>query len=156
MKQQIRLTESELNSIIEESVKRIIAENGEEEIFGINTALKNAFGGDARRAKSAAGSLRNAGQRVGSAMRQGYNNAKQGIQSRANAFGASMNATKNVRYAQNAVKALQQLQNLTSYNNDPMFGPNSKTGQAIAQTIKLINGSLTGRINADRSSWSNK
>lgn len=156
MKQQIRLTESELNSIIEESVRRILAENGEEEIFGINTALKNAFGGDARRAKSAAGSLKNAGQRIGNAMQQGYNNVKQGVQNRANAFGASMNATKNAKYAQNALSALKRLQNMTSYSNDPMFGPNSKTGQSIAQTIQLINGSLNGRINADRSSWANK
>lgn len=45
---------------------------------------------------------------------------------------------------------------MTTYNNDPVFGPNSKTGQAVAQTIKMLNGALKGRIAADRTAWAAK
>ena len=166
MKQQIRLTESELQNIIEESVRRVIAENMEDEgFFGdLWRAGKNAFGGDVNRAKAAArqtganirNGIQNGYNNAKQGIENGYNNAKQGVQRRANAFGASMNASKNQRYAENAVKALQQLQQMTTYNNDPVFGPNSKTGQAVAQTLRMLNGALKGRIAADRTAWAAK
>lgn len=162
MRQQIRLTESELQNIIEESVRRVIAENMEDEgFFGdLWRAGKNAFGGDVNRAKAAAqqtgANIRNGIQNVKQGVQNGYNNVRQGVQKRANAFGASMNASKNQRYAENAVKALQQLQQMTTYNNDPVFGPNSKTGQAVAQTLRMLNGALKGRIAADRTAWAAK
>lgn len=166
MRQQIRLTESELQNIIEESVRRVIAENAEDEGFfkDIWNAGKNAFGGDVNRAKAAArqtgANIRNGVQNginnVKQGVQNGYNNVRQGVQRRANAFGASMNASKNQRYAENAVKALQQLQQMTTYNNDPVFGPKSETGQAVAQTLRLLNGALKGRIAADRSAWAVK
>ena len=162
MRQQIRLTESELQNIIEESVRRVIAENMENEgFFGdLWKAGKNAFGGDVNRAKAAAQqtgtNIRNGIQNVKQGVQNGYNNVRQGVQKRANAFGASMNASKNQRYAENAVKALQQLQQMTTYNNDPVFGPNSKTGQAVAQTLRMLNGALKGRIAADRTAWAAK
>lgn len=173
MRQQIRLTESELQNIIEESVRRVIAENMEDEgFFGdLWRAGKNAFGGDVNRAKAAAqqtgANIRNGIQNVKQGVQNGYNNVRQGVengynnvrqgvQKRANAFGASMNASKNQRYAENAVKALQQLQQMTTYNNDPIFGPNSKTGQAVAQTLRMLNGALKGRIAADRTAWAAK
>lgn len=162
MRQQIRLTESELQNIIEESVRRVISENMEDEgFFGdLWRAGKNAFGGDVNRAKAAAqqtgANIRNGIQNVKQGVQNGYNNVRQGVQKRANAFGASMNASKNQRYAENAVKALQQLQQMTTYNNDPVFGPNSKTGQAVAQTIKMLNGAIKGRIAGDRTAWAVK
>ncbi len=166
MRQQIRLTESELQNIIEESVRRVIAENMEDEgFFGdLWRAGKNAFGGDVNRAKAAArqtganirNGIQNGYNNAKQGIENGYNNAKQGVQRRANAFGASMNASKNQRYAENAVKALQQLQQMTTYNNDPVFGPNSKTGQAVAQTLRMLNGALKGRIAADRTAWAAK
>lgn len=166
MKQQIRLTESELQNIIEESVRRVIAENMEDEgFFGdLWKAGKNAFGGDVNRAKAAAqqtganirNGIQNGYNNVKQGVQNGYNNVRQGVQKRANAFGASMNASKNQRYAENAVKALQQLQQMTTYNNDPVFGPNSKTGQAVAQTLRMLNGALKGRIAADRTAWAAK
>lgn len=166
MRQQIRLTESELQNIIEESVRRVIAENMEDEgFFGdLWKAGKNAFGGDVNRAKAAAqqtganirNGIQNGYNNVKQGVQNGYNNVRQGVQKRANAFGASMNASKNQRYAENAVKALQQLQQMTTYNNDPVFGPNSKTGQAVAQTLRMLNGALKGRIAADRTAWAAK
>lgn len=156
------MTESELQNIIEESVRRVIAENMEDEgFFGdLWRAGKNAFGGDVNRAKAAAqqtgANIRNGIQNVKQGVQNGYNNVRQGVQKRANAFGASMNASKNQRYAENAVKALQQLQQMTTYNNDPVFGPNSKTGQAVAQTLRMLNGALKGRIAADRTAWAAK
>ena len=166
MRQQIRLTESELQNIIEESVRRVIAENMEDEgFFGdLWKAGKNAFGGDVNRAKAAAqqtganirNGIQNGYNNVKQGVQNGYNNVRQGVQKRANAFGASMNASKNQRYAENAVKALQQLQQMTTYNNDPVFGPNSKTGQAVAQTIKMLNGAIKGRIAGDRTAWAVK
>lgn len=117
MRQQIRLTESELQNIIEESVRRVIAENMEDEgFFGdLWKAGKNAFGGDVNRAKAAAqqtganirNGIQNGYNNVKQGVQNGYNNVRQGVQKRANAFGASMNASKNQRYAENAVKALQ-------------------------------------------------
>lgn len=166
MRQQIRLTESELQNIIEESVRRVITENMEDEgFFGdLWRAGKNAFGGDVNRAKAAArqtganirNGIQNGYNNAKQGIENGYNNVKQGVQRRANAFGASMNASKNQRYAENAVKALQQLQQMTTYNNDPVFGPNSKTGQAVAQTLRMLNGALKGRIAADRTAWAAK
>lgn len=155
MRQQIRLTESELQNIIEESVRRVIAENMEDEgFFGdLWNAGKNAFGGDVNRAKAAA---QQTGANIRNGIQNGYNNVRQGVQKRANAFGASMNASKNQRYAENAIKALQQLQQMTTYNNDPVFGPNSKTGQAVAQTLKMLNGAIKGRIAGDRTAWAVK
>lgn len=63
-KQLIRLTEEDLQQIIENSVKRVIKENAEEEGF-FNTA------------KNFANSYR---QRGANAIKQGMNNAKQGLQ----------------------------------------------------------------------------
>lgn len=181
MRQQIRLTESELQNIIEESVRRVISENMEDESKAGDwlrdkfAGLGNAFGGDVDRAKAAA---RQTGANIRNGIQNGYNNAKQGIENgynnvrqgvqngidnvrqgvkkRANAYGAGVNASKNQRYVQNAVNALQQLQQMTTFKGDPTFGPNSATGKAVAQTIRLLNGVIKGRIGSDRSAWAVK
>lgn len=155
MRQQIRLTESELQNIIEESVRRVIAENAEDEgLFGdLWNAGKNALGGDVNRAKTAA-------QNLGPNMKKLYTNTKarvkKGFDDRKNAFGASMNASKNQRYIDNAIKALQQLQQATKYSNDPLFSPDKPMGQAVAKTINLLNGSLRGTVKSDATSWRNQ
>lgn len=155
MRQQIRLTESELQNIIEESVRRVIAENMEDEfnLRDVGNGIRNAFGGDVNRVKTAA-------KGIGSNMGKLYRNTKarvqKGIDDRKNAYGAGVNAAKNQRYIDNAIKALQQLQQATKYSNDPLFSPDKPMGQEVAKTINLLNGSLRGTVKSDAASWRNQ
>lgn len=158
MRQQIRLTESELQNIIEESVRRVIAENMEDEskvgdwlsdtIAGIGNSFSRK---DVGRTKAAAKNLgANFGDlsNVGEKLRKDFSNRKK-------AFGAGVNASKNQRYVQNAVDALQQLQQMTTFKGDPTFGPNSAAGKSVAQTLKMLVGYIKGRINSDATTYRN-
>lgn len=158
MRQQIRLTESELQNIIEESVRRVISENMEDEskvgdwlsdrIAGIGNSFSRK---DVGRTKAAAKNLgANFGDlsNVGEKLRKDFSNRKK-------AFGAGVNASKNQRYVQNAVDALQQLQQMTTFKGDPTFGPNSATGKSVAQTLKMLVGYIKGRINSDATTYRN-
>ena len=165
MKQQIRLTESELQNIIEESVRRVIAENMEDEskvgdwlsdkIAGFGNSFSRK---DVGRTKAAA---KNLGANFGDLSNIGnlYANTKEKLRkdfsNRKKAFGAGVNASKNQRYVQNAVDALQQLQQMTTFKGDPTFGPNSATGKSVAQTLKMLVGYIKGRINSDATTYRN-
>lgn len=158
MKQQIRLTESELQNIIEESVRRVIAENMEDEgwftdrVKDVGSGIRNAFGGDVDRAKAAAKGF---GSNMGKLYRDTKARVQKGIDNRKNAYGAGVNAAKNQRYVQNAVNALQQLQQMTTFKGDPTFGPNSATGKAVAQTLNMLNRYVKGRISSDAAGYRN-
>lgn len=158
MRQQIRLTESELQNIIEESVRRVIAENMEDELKAVDwlgdkvAGIRNSFSRkDVGRTKAAAKNLgANFGDlsNVGEKLRKDFSNRKK-------AFGAGVNASKNQRYVQNAVNALQQLQQMTTFKGDPTFGPNSATGKSVAQTLKMLVGYIKGRVNSDATTYRN-
>ena len=158
MRQQIRLTESELQNIIEESVRRVISENMEDESKALDwlsdkaAGIRNSFSRrDVGRTKAAAKNLgANLGDlsNVGKKLRKDFSNRKK-------AFGAGVNASKNQRYVQNAVDALQQLQQMTTFKGDPTFGPNSATGKSVAQTLKMLVGYIKGRINSDATVYHN-
>ncbi len=93
-KQLIRLTEEDLTKIIESTVNRIITENEENE--GFWNSLKS-FGG--QYAKKGATTAQNFGNKMGTKMRQGYDNVKQNVQ----------NASANMKQGYNNMK--QDVQN---------------------------------------------
>ena len=86
MKQTIRLTESELRSLIEQSINEAIEDEG---FFGnIGRGLKSAFGGDVQKFKQGAARAGNAmmqgARNVGNAVAQGAQNMAQGAANKYN------------------------------------------------------------------------
>lgn len=121
-KQVVRLTESDLNKIIAESVQQILKENPENE--GLWDRMKGMFGkvgGDAKQGvTNAANNISNKAQQgwnagkqmakqVGNNVAQTYNNAKQSVQNYANDVKQAGQMASNKADAQQAIKTIQGL-----------------------------------------------
>lgn len=144
MRQTIRLTESELRQMIEESINDAMLEEG---FFGnIGRGIKNAFGGDAQkigqgaqRAAQKVGNfvgrgaqaVGNAAQAVGNAVQQGAENVKQGVQKRYDAAKAGFQAGQQNDKLDNLKNTLTDLQ-----QSGILHG--AKTNQAIQTLLYQI------------------
>ena len=165
MKQRIRLTESELHRIVEDSVMAILTENEEDELFGGVRALGSLFGnkaktagqGMANYASSKYNQAKDAVQRganyvgqkasqAGQAMGQAYNNAKQTYQTGAASDNAQTAIADAVKALNNLKAADQKLQSLGQYS---VIG---KQAQLIDQLIRSL-GSMNGRFKARTSAF---
>lgn len=150
----IRITESQLRQIVEESVSKIINENEIEEGVwdNIKSGFKGAFGGDAERAKQGVQRGVGAVKDFGSKMKQGvsdmYSNAKQGVQNaynnvsdgvgqRVNAFKANYKAGQNADKINGVISTLKELQ-----NSGVISG--KKTNATIAELERCLNMSMKG------------
>ena len=160
MKQTIRLTESELRQMIEESINEAMQDEGF--LSSIGRGLKNAFGGDAQRigqgAQRAAQAVGRGAQRVGQAVgnavgqgvdavKQGAQNVQQGAQSRWNAAKAGYQANQNNDKIDRIIKDLTDLQTSGVLH-----------GNAMNQAIKVLMTNLKqakGRNNSTASAFRN-
>ena len=145
-KQLIRLTESELEKIIQESVKSILSENMEDE--GLWDTVKSFAGQYGKRGKEQA---QNLGRAAGQQMKQGYNAMKQGINNGYNAMKQGYNNVKqdinntmqNARQ-DGAMKDMQKAFNnfKTAVANYKSAGGkvNGQLGSSIAGIDKMMNG----------------
>ena len=178
MKKVIRLTESDLHRIVNESVQRILTEEMDEGLFGGLGALGQMFGNKARKAgqgmtnaasqkigqaKDAMGRVANAvGNKVNQAGRyvgNAYNNAKETVGNAYNdakqAYQTGSASSDAQSAIQDAVKALQNLkaadQKLQSMGQYSVIG---KQGVLIDQLLKVL-GSTGGRFKARTSAFAN-
>ena len=105
-KQQIRLTESELQNLIAEAVKQELNEGGFDFLRGVGRKIK----GDANTlATNAMTNARNVGTNIGKNIVQGYNNIANPIKQYAkDVYQAGQNAS-NQADAQRAIKSLENL-----------------------------------------------
>ena len=139
MRQTIRLTESELRQMIEESINEAMMDEELMDEFNLRSAIrggvnavKNAFGGDAERigqgaqravqsvgrgaqrvgqaVQQGAQAVGRGAQRVGQAVQQGAENVKQGAQSRLKAAKAGYQATQNNDKIDRIINDLTDLQ----------------------------------------------
>jgi hypothetical protein len=155
----IRITESQLRQIVEESVNSIINESyiNENEIEegvwdNIKSGFKGAFGADAQRAggaiKGAVNNVKNAAQRFGQGVQNTYNNAVQGVQNgyenvkkgvgqRVDAFKANYQAGQNADKINGVISTLEELQ-----ASGVISGP--KTNATIAELKKCLDMGIKG------------
>ena len=163
MKQTIRLTESELREMIEESINEAMMDEG---FFGsIGRGLKNAFGGEASRigqgAQRAAQSIGRGAQAAGKAVQRGAQAVgrgaqaagkavQQGAQTRWNAAKAGYQANQNNDKIDRIINDLADLQtsgvlhgkamtnaiNVLVTNLKQAKGRNNSTASAYRNSIK--------------------
>lgn len=121
-KKVVRLTESDLNEIIKESVEKILKEGQVNEKFwdGLKGVF-NKIGSDTKQGVNKAAndinhkvqqgweSGRKMVRQVGDNMAQTYNNAKQGVQNYAHDVKQAGEMASNKADAQRAIKTIQQL-----------------------------------------------
>lgn len=149
MKQTIRLTESELRQIIEESINEAMQDEG---FWGnLGSGIKNAFGGDAQRigqsAQRAAQAVGRGAQKVGQAVQQGAQNVQQGAQNRWDAAKAGYKASQNNDKIDRIIKDLTELQSSGVLH-----------GNAMTQAINVLMKNLKqakGRNNSTASAYRN-
>ena len=160
MRQTIRLTESELRNIIQESINEAMIDEG---FFGnIGRGIRNAFSGDAQRlgqgaqraaqavgrgAQRAVQAVGQGAQRVGQAVQQGAQNVQQGAQSRWNAARAGYQANQNNGKIDKVINDLMELQSSGVLH-----------GQAMTNAINALVTNLKqakGRNNSTASAYRN-
>ncbi len=160
MKQTIRLTESELRQIIEESINEAMQDEG---FWGnLGSGIKNAFGGDAQRigqsaqraaqavgrgAQKVGKAVQQGAQRVGQAVQQGAQNVQQGAQNRWDAAKAGYKASQNNDKIDRIMKDLTELQSSGVLH-----------GNAMTQAINVLMRNLKqakGRNNSTASAYRN-
>ena len=149
MKQTIRLTESELRQIIEESINEAMQDEG---FWGnLGSGIKNAFGGDAQRigqsAQRAAQAVGRGAQKVGQAVQQGAQNVQQGAQNRWDAAKAGYKASQNNDKIDRIIKDLTELQSSGVLHENAMT-------QAINVLMKNLK-QAKGRNNSTASAYRN-
>ena len=122
-KQVIRLTESDLNNIIKESVQQILMENPENELFGGLSRMFGKIGGDAKKGvengynsgRKAVGRFNNAVQdkynQVSNAVQDKYNQASNAVRGYANDLKDAYQQGSNIQDAQRAIKVINDLVN---------------------------------------------
>ena len=122
-KQVIRLTESDLNNIIKESVQQILIENPENELFGGLSRMFGKIGGDAKKGvengynsgRKAVGRFNNAVQdkynQVSNAVQDKYNQASNAVRGYANDLKDAYQQGSNIQDAQRAIKVINDLVN---------------------------------------------
>lgn len=133
-KQVIRLTESDLNNIIKESVQQILMENPENELFGGLSRMFGKIGGDAKKGvengynsgRNAVGRFNNAVQdkynqvsnavqnkynQVSNAVQDKYNQASNAVRGYANDLKDAYQQGSNIQDAQRAIKVINDLVN---------------------------------------------
>lgn len=156
MRQTIRLTESDLRAMVQETINEALQDEG---FWGNLTAgAKNAFGGDASR-------IGNSARNMGRTFKQGFqtvkntansavqgvqnaaNNMAQGMQKRGAAMKAGWQANSNNDKLNSVVKTLQDLQ-----QKGILHG--AKTNQAIQTLIYQI-GMLTRGNNSTAAAYRN-
>ena len=122
-KQMVRLTESDLNNIIKESVQQILMENPENELFGGLSRMFGKIGGDAKKGvengynsgRKAVGRFNNAVQdkynQVSNAVQDKYNQASNAVRGYANDLKDAYQQGSNIQDAQRAIKVINDLVN---------------------------------------------
>ena len=120
----IRITESQLRQIVEESVNSIINESyiNENEIDegfwnNVKSGLKGAFGADAKRAGGAIkgaynnmkGAVQGAYNSAVQGVQNGYRNMQQGINQRVDAFKANYKTKQDIEKIKNVIATLEEL-----------------------------------------------
>lgn len=120
----IRITESQLRQIVEESVNSIInesyiIENEIDEGFwnNVKSGLKGAFGADAKRAGGAIkgaynnmkGAVQGAYNSAVQGVQNGYRNMQQGINQRVDAFKANYKTEQDIEKIKNVIATLKKL-----------------------------------------------
>ena len=111
-KQVIRLTESDLNNIIKESVQQILMENPENELFGGLSRMFGKIGGDAKKGvDNGYNSGRKAVGRFNNAVQDKYNQASNAVRGYANDLKDAYQQGSNIQDAQRAIKVINDLVN---------------------------------------------
>ena len=122
-KQIVRLTESDLNNIIKESVMEILKENPQNELFGGLSRMFGKIGGDAKKGvengynsgRKAVGRFNNAVQdkynQVSNAVQDKYNQASNAVRGYANDLKDAYQQGSNIQDAQRAIKVINDLVN---------------------------------------------
>ena len=122
-KQIVRLTESDLNNIIKESVQQILMENPQNELFGGLSRMFGKIGGDAKKGvengynsgRKAVGRFNNAVQdkynQVSNAVQDKYNQASNAVRGYANDLKDAYQQGSNIQDAQRAIKVINDLVN---------------------------------------------
>ncbi len=162
MKQTVRLTESELRAMIQETINEAMEDEG---LWGGISTLGSKFGNKASRVAQNAGNAmgnawNKAKQTVGNAYNKAANNVKQGYESAKKTYqvgSANQDAQKAI---QNAVSALNNLmaadQKLQQNGMNSIIG-NKAQKQAIDACLKALQGggatSISNRFQYTRNAY---
>ena len=162
MKQTVRLTESELRAMIQETINEAMEDEG---VWGGISTLGSKFGNKASRVAQNAGNTmgnawNKAKQTVGNAYNKAANNVKQGYESAKKTYqvgSANQDAQKAI---QNAVSALNNLmaadQKLQQNGMNSIIG-NKAQKQAIDACLKALQGgsatSISNRFQNTRNAY---
>ena len=149
MKQTVRLTESELRRMIDESVEMVINEAMQDEGFfgNIGRGLKSAFGGDAQKIGQAAG-------RMGKSIKQGATNAAKAVQKGAqNVAQGAVNKYNDMKVGYQSGQQNDQLNNIKStlqqMLNNGRLG-NGSVAKSAQSFIKTLDQAIRNNNNAAR------
>lgn len=112
-KQQIRLTESELQNLIAEAVKQELNEGAWDFLRGmggkVKTDARNLHTNAVNAAQQMGSNMKQSARNIGNRMKQGYNNVKQSAQNYANDVYQAGQMASNQADAQKAIKSIENL-----------------------------------------------
>ena len=162
MKQTVRLTESELRAMIQETINEAMEDEG---LWGGISTLGSKFGNKASRVAQNAGNAmgnawNKAKQTVGNAYNKAANNVKQGYESAKKTYQAGSANQDAQKAIQNAVRALNDLmaadQKLQQNGMNIIIG-NKAQKQAIDACLKALQGggatSISNRFQYNRNAY---
>ena len=162
MKQTVRLTESELRAMIQETINEAMEDEG---LWGGISALGSKFGNKASRvAQNTGNAIGNAWdktkQTVGNAYNNAVDNVKQGYQNAKKTYQAGSANQDAQKAIQNAVRALNDLmaadQKLQQNGMNSIIG-NKTQKQAIDACLKALQGggatSISNRFQNNRNAY---
>lgn len=164
MNKKIKLTESQLHQLIQESIHEVLLENENDEMFGGLKALGSKFGNAAKSAGQGMANYANnkinqaygaiqrganyVGQKAnqaGQAVGQAYNNAKQTYQTGSASDDAQTAIANAVKALNNLKAADQKLQSLGQYS---VIGKQSKLIDNLLNVLGGMNGRFKARTSA--------
>lgn len=145
MKQTIRLTESELRSVIQDSVNEALQDEGF--LQNVGRGMRNAFAGDGQRVNQAANSVKNGIPKLGRGIKNSGQALGNNINKRYQAAKAGYQTGQNNDQLDKLSKLLTDLQ-----NSGVLHG--NATNKAV-QTLMSQIGKLRGGNNSKNNAWYN-